>query len=84
MAEPQTPQETSVPSQKRPLEEPSSPSGPTDGPDAKRPALDKVIRDEGVTEVDAPVDAKAEDEANNEDAKEEKPVTKTSEDTADL
>jgi heterogeneous nuclear rnp K-like protein 2 len=41
MAEPQTPHETSVPSQKRPLEEPSSPSGPNDGPDAKRPALDK-------------------------------------------
>ena len=32
----------SAPSQKRPLEEPSSPSGPTDQPDAKRPALDKV------------------------------------------
>jgi poly(rC)-binding protein 2/3/4 len=84
MAEPQTPQETSVPSQKRPLEEPSSPSGPTDGPDAKRPALDKIIRDEGVTEVDAPVDVKAADEAKNTDAKEEKPATKTSDDTADL
>jgi heterogeneous nuclear rnp K-like protein 2 len=31
-------------SQKRPLEEPSSPSGPGDQPDAKRPALDKVIK----------------------------------------
>lgn len=31
-------------SAKRPLEDPSSPSGPTDQPDAKRPALDKVIR----------------------------------------
>ena len=84
MAEPQTPQETSVPSQKRPLEEPSSPSGPTDGPDAKRPALDKVIRDEGVAEVDAPVDTKAEDEAKDDDANDEKPVTKASDDTADL
>jgi heterogeneous nuclear rnp K-like protein 2 len=31
-------------SSKRPLEDPSSPSGPTDQPDAKRPALDKVIK----------------------------------------
>jgi heterogeneous nuclear rnp K-like protein 2 len=31
-----------APSQKRPLEEPSSPNGPTDQPDAKRPALDKT------------------------------------------
>ncbi|KAI9694289.1 MAG: hypothetical protein M1820_009048 [Bogoriella megaspora] len=30
-------------SQKRPFEEPSSPSGPEDQPDAKRPALDKII-----------------------------------------
>jgi heterogeneous nuclear rnp K-like protein len=33
-------------STKRPLEDPSSPSGPTDQPDAKRPALDKVIKGE--------------------------------------
>ncbi|KAK6442998.1 PAB1 binding protein [Oleoguttula sp. CCFEE 5521] len=46
MAEPQSPQETSVPSQKRPLEEPSSPSGPDDGPHAKRPALDKILNDD--------------------------------------
>lgn len=31
-------------SQKRPLEEPSSPAGPGEQPDAKRPALDKVSR----------------------------------------
>ncbi|KAH0565129.1 hypothetical protein GP486_001480 [Trichoglossum hirsutum] len=37
---------TTAPSQKRPLEEPSSPSGPTDQPDAKRPALDKVVKGE--------------------------------------
>lgn len=30
-------------STKRPLEDPSSPSGPTDQPEAKRPALDKVV-----------------------------------------
>ncbi|KAK3066576.1 PAB1 binding protein [Teratosphaeriaceae sp. CCFEE 6253] len=35
--------ETPVATQKRPLEDPSSPSGPTDQPDAKRPALDKVL-----------------------------------------
>ncbi|KAH9825850.1 PAB1-binding protein 2 [Teratosphaeria destructans] len=33
--------------QKRPLEEPSSPSGPTDQPDAKRPALDKLLKEDG-------------------------------------
>ena len=31
---------------KRPLDEESSPSGPTDQPDAKRPALDKAAKDE--------------------------------------
>lgn len=31
-------------STKRPLEDPSSPSGPTDQPEAKRPALDKVVK----------------------------------------
>ena len=34
-----------APSTKRPLEDPSSPSAPTDLPDAKRPALDKAVRD---------------------------------------
>lgn len=85
MAESQTPHETSVPSQKRPLEEPSSPSGPHDGPDAKRPALDKVIRDESVTEGDAPVDVKAEVEIkNDDDSKDEKPVLETSDDAEPL
>ncbi|KAK4903688.1 hypothetical protein LTR28_001121, partial [Elasticomyces elasticus] len=45
-----SPPAASLPSAKRPLEDPSSPSGPTDQPDAKRPALDKVIKDD---EVDA-------------------------------
>ena len=31
-------------STKRPLEDPSSPSAPTDQPDAKRPALDKIVK----------------------------------------
>jgi len=33
-------------SAKRPLEDPSSPSAPTDLPEAKRPALDKLVKDE--------------------------------------
>ncbi|OAL54972.1 hypothetical protein IQ07DRAFT_608780 [Pyrenochaeta sp. DS3sAY3a] len=33
-------------STKRPLEEPSSPAGANDQPDAKRPALDKMVKDE--------------------------------------
>lgn len=84
MAEPQTPHETSVPSQKRPLEEPSSPSGPTDGPDAKRPALDKIIRDDGATDADAAVQVNDEDETNDEDEKDEKPDVETSDDPKDL
>ena len=40
-------QETPTATQKRPLEEPSSPSGPNDQPDAKRPALDKVLTEDG-------------------------------------
>ena len=35
-----------MPSTKRPLEDPSSPSAPTDQPDAKRPALDKILKEE--------------------------------------
>jgi heterogeneous nuclear rnp K-like protein 2 len=42
-ASPSTPAQSA----KRPLEDSSSPSGPTDQPDAKRPALDKVIKGEG-------------------------------------
>lgn len=36
-----------MPSTKRPLEDPSSPSAPTDQPDAKRPALDKILKEDG-------------------------------------
>lgn len=37
---------TTAPTQstKRPLEDPSSPSAPNDQPDAKRPALDKIVK----------------------------------------
>nr|OQO18170.1 hypothetical protein B0A51_14102 [Rachicladosporium sp. CCFEE 5018] len=65
MAEPQSPQETSVPSQKRPLEEPSSPSGPDDGPHAKRPALDKILNDDlaaAAAAAEQPTEVKAGDE----------------------
>jgi heterogeneous nuclear rnp K-like protein 2 len=41
-------------SAKRPLEEPSSPSAPTDQPDAKRPALDKVMQ--GDNDEEKPVE----------------------------
>src|SRR3954465_14900280 len=39
---------TAAPTQstKRPLEDPSSPSAPNDQPEAKRPALDKIIKGE--------------------------------------
>lgn len=39
---------TTAPAQssKRPLEDPSSPSAPNDQPDAKRPALDKIVKEE--------------------------------------
>lgn len=40
---------STLPSTKRPLEDPSSPSGPTDQPEAKRPALDKVVRSDDNT-----------------------------------
>ena len=42
----ETTQEAPTATQKRPLEEPSSPSGPNDQPEAKRPALDKVVQGE--------------------------------------
>lgn len=47
---------TAAPTQstKRPLEEPSSPSTPNDQPEAKRPALDKIVKGEGEEEKPAP------------------------------
>jgi heterogeneous nuclear rnp K-like protein len=69
----ETPVETpATATQKRPLEEPSSPSGPTDQPDAKRPALDKVLKEDGAPAADAADSAapavKNEPEAENGDA----------------
>ncbi|KAK4542407.1 hypothetical protein LTR36_006864 [Oleoguttula mirabilis] len=49
----ETPVETPITAtQKRPLEEPSSPSGPNDQPDAKRPALDKILKEDGSITAD--------------------------------
>ena len=39
-----------MPSTKRPLDDESSPSGPTDQPDAKRPALDKLVKGDDLSE----------------------------------
>lgn len=44
---------TNLQTGKRPLEEPSSPSGPNDQPEAKRPALDKVVRNDAEAETEA-------------------------------
>ena len=41
-----SPSANAIPSTKRPLDDESSPSGPTDQPDAKRPALDKIVKGE--------------------------------------
>ncbi|KAK4924539.1 PAB1 binding protein [Elasticomyces elasticus] len=49
--------ETPIATQKRPLEDPSSPSGPTDQPDAKRPALDKVLAEDSAASAEQIVDA---------------------------
>lgn len=70
-----SPSAAAVPSSKRPLDDESSPSGPTDQPDAKRPALDKASKDESldvgaaseeaqaaVAEVEPPADVEAQAE----------------------
>ncbi|KZF24371.1 KH domain RNA binding protein [Xylona heveae TC161] len=62
-----SPTQTAAPSQKRPLEDPSSPSGPTDQPEAKRPALDKVVKGEEAEGNQAPEPVPAADEANQGD-----------------
>lgn len=50
-----SPSALATPSTKRPLDDESSPSGPTDQPDAKRPALDKVIKAEEPEDEEKPV-----------------------------
>lgn len=58
-------------STKRPLEDPSSPSGPTDQPDAKRPALDKVANSEDQNEHTAPTSIPGTDGVKVEETKAE-------------
>lgn len=55
-----SPKEGAAQSQKRPLEDPSSPAGPTDLPEAKRPALEK----EAETTAEAAISETAIDTAN--------------------
>ena len=52
-----SPQPSVTPTQntKRPLDDESSPSGPTDQPDAKRPALDKSGKEEEKSVEEAPL-----------------------------
>lgn len=74
-------------SAKRPLEDPSSPSGPNDQPEAKRPALDKVVKNDGDTKLaeagSKPVasvpakDAAGENAAANGGAAETQPIQST-------
>lgn len=46
-------------SQKRPLEDPSADSGPGDQPEAKRPALDNVVKEENGQDDPAPPQSQA-------------------------
>jgi poly(rC)-binding protein 2/3/4 len=72
----ETPQETPTATSKRPFEEPSSPSGPTDQPDAKRPALDKVLKEDGAADaVDALEAALSDDAAKAEEGADAKPAS---------
>ena len=49
-----SPSMNAIQSTKRPLDDESSPSGPNDQPDAKRPALDKIVKGEVTEEEDKP------------------------------
>ena len=64
-----TAQDTPIATQKRPLEEPSSPSGPNDQPDAKRQALDKVLKEEAAEANAEPEEAIKDEDIKEEDAK---------------
>jgi heterogeneous nuclear rnp K-like protein 2 len=62
---------SAVASTKRPLEDPSSPSGPTDQPEAKRPALDKVVKgEENAEEAKVAPDAESAAKVKGEDSTE--------------
>jgi len=59
MAEASPTTSAAAPSQKRPLEDPSSPPGPGEQPEAKRQALDKVVSEDGTTTASNTVSADA-------------------------
>ncbi|RFU36048.1 hypothetical protein B7463_g254, partial [Scytalidium lignicola] len=63
-----SPPTVAIQSSKRPLEDPSSPSTGDDQPDAKRPALDKIVKSDGDTQ---PANSEAAAATSNGDAKSE-------------
>jgi heterogeneous nuclear rnp K-like protein 2 len=69
-----SPTANAVPSTKRPLDDESSATEPTDQPDAKRPALDKAVKEEAIP--DAKAEESTGDDATTEEVKTEetKPV----------
>jgi len=68
MADAAAPPASATPSQKRPLEEPSSPSSHGEQPEAKRQALDKVIKEDAanITPGTKPDQTNTEGQANGE------------------
>ena len=66
-----SPSASAMPSTKRPLDEELSSSGPTDQPDAKRPALDKMVKAEEPVEEVKPAEATAKVEPSAEPIKAE-------------
>lgn len=68
-------------SAKRPLEDASSPSRATDQPEAKRPALDKVIKNDEETEIP---EAGSEEAADVPDQTEDEGATETKNDSTDV
>jgi heterogeneous nuclear rnp K-like protein len=82
MAETAQAQEAPTATQKRPLEEPSSPTGgPDEQPDAKRQALDKVLKEEA--DATTEVEVKEEDDTKAVDGEEAKPAVDGEEPTED-
>ena len=59
-----SPSANAIPSTKRPLDDESSLTGPTDQPDAKRPALDKAIKEENTAAAADEVNTEAPTEAD--------------------
>ena len=72
-----SPPTTSTPSQKRPLEDPSSPLGPTDQPDAKRLALETSTKGSETGEKASNVNGNAAAPSATEEPKAEQGTTPT-------